>query len=165
MKSDDFAVKHDGFDGFQFKLELIPYDWAYLEAELNTDPKTSAMQRSSIDLVTHWKDKWSVAVSERYENVSTGENNLLTCDVTYKINEKWKVRAYERYNTVTSIFEEQEYTITRDLHCWIAELTYSVSSNDSQNLWLVFRLKAFPQTPIGLKQTYSHPRFGEAGSQ
>ena len=48
MKKDDLAVKHDKFDGVQLKLELIPYSWAYLEAELNTDPKTYGMQRSSI---------------------------------------------------------------------------------------------------------------------
>ena len=165
MEKDNLAVKHDRFDGFQTKLELIPYSWAYLEAELDTDPKTYEMQRSSIDLVSHWKDKWSVAVSERYENVQTGQNNLLTGDVTYKINDKWKVRAYGRYNTTTSTFEEQQYTLTRDLHCWIAELTYDLATDDSQNIWILFRLKAFPLTPIGLRHTYSHPRFGEAGTQ
>jgi LPS-assembly protein len=165
LKKDSFAMNHDKFDGVQFKLELIPYNWAYLEAELDTDPKTYGMQRSSIDLVAHWKDKWSAAISERYENVSTGSNSLLTFDGTYKINEKWKVRVYERYNNTKAAFEEQAFTVTRDLHCWIGEFTYTVSNDGDQGLWFILKLKAFPQTPIGLKQTYSHPRFGEAGTQ
>ncbi len=165
MEKESLGLKDDHLSTVDFKLELIPYSWAYLQATMSIDPKYSTMQNASMDLVANGGDKWSLAMSERYENVKTGINNLLTFDGTYKINEKWKVRAYERYNTVTSIFEEQEYTITRDLHCWLVELTYSVSSNDSQNLWLIFKLKAFPQTPIGLKQTYSHPRFGEAGTQ
>ena len=165
LKKDSFAMNHDKFDGVQFKLELIPYDWAYLEAELDTDPKTYAMQRSSLDFVTHWKDKWSVAMSERYENVPTGTNSLLTFDGTYKINEKWKIRVYERYNASKCAFEDQEFTLTRDLHCWIGEFTYSHGESTDQSVWFVLKLKAFPQTPIGLKQTYSHPRFGEAGTQ
>jgi hypothetical protein len=78
----------------------------------------------------------------------------------YKISEKWKIRIYERYNATKAAFEEQQFTLTRDLHCWLAEFTYSTANNGGQNLWLTFRLKAFPQTPIGLKQTYSRPRFG-----
>ena len=36
------------------------------------------------------------------------------------------------------------------------------SDRENVGLWFAIRLKAFPQTPIGLKQTYSRPRFGPA---
>jgi lipopolysaccharide assembly outer membrane protein LptD (OstA) len=153
------------FDSIDFKLELIPYSWAYLQATMSIDPKHYWVQDGSIDLVSSWKDKWSLAMSYRYEHTTTTESALITADGSYKLNEKWKVRAYERYNTEKASFEEQEYTITRDLHCWLGELTYRVSSDGTQGLWLVFKLKAFPQTPIGLRQTYSRPRFGEAGAR
>ena len=164
LQKGSLAFKHDKFDGVNFKLEIIPYSWAYLQAEMTTDPKSGKMQNGSIDLVSRGGDKWSLDLGNRYENVQTGTNNLLGLDGTYMINEKWKIRIYERYNTTKAAFEEQEFTFTRDLHCWLAEFTYSIANNGGQNLWLIFKLKAFPQTPIGLKQTYSRPRFGEAGA-
>ncbi len=168
----DFTLNKDGlspqtgpFSPIDFKLELIPYSWAYIQATMSVDPKNYWVQGESIDLVAHWKDKWSLALSNRYERTILDKSMLVTMDGTYKINEKWKARAYERFNTVSGAIEEQEYTITRDLHCWIGELTYNIKANGGQSIWFVFRLKAFPQTPIGLKQTYSRPRFGEAGSR
>ena len=159
------VTEGDGkFSTIDFKLELIPYEWAYLQGTMSVDPKHSWVQQESIDLVTHWKDKWSLAISDRYEHTDITDTSLISLDGTYQINEKWKIRAYERYNASGGSFEEQEYTLTRDLHCWLAELTYDIGDTGNTGLWLIFKLKAFPQTPIGLKQTYSRPRFGEAGS-
>ncbi len=163
LKKDSFEAKDDHFSSINFDLELIPYSWAYLKATMSVDPKHYWVQDGSIDLVSTWQEKWSLAIGTRYEHTVSTESTLLTADGTYKINEKWKVRAYERYNTITAAFEEQEYTFVRDLHCWLCELTYRVDNNGNQGLWLVFKLKAFPETPIGLRQTYSRPRFGEAG--
>jgi len=130
---------------------------------MSIDPKRYWVQNWSIDMVSKWREKWSLAMSYRYEKVVTGESTLITMDGSYKINEKWRVRAYERYNTFTAALEEQEYTFTRDLHCWLFELTYNIKSLGDHNVWLVCKLKAFPETPIGLKQTYSRPRFGAVG--
>ena len=109
---------------------------------------------------------WSIYLSAgyRYENVESGMTSLATMDGTYKINDKWRIRAYERFNSKSGALEEQEYTISRDLHCWIVELTCDLKGNQGSTLWLVFKLKAFPDYPIGMKRTYSRPRFGEAGA-
>jgi len=163
LKKDSFDAKYDKFSPIDFKLELVPYDWAYIQSTMSVDPKRYWVQNWSLDLVSSWKDKWSLAMSYRYEHVVTGQSTLITMDGSYQINEKWRARAYERYNTFTAALEEQEYTITRDLHCWLLEFTYNIKSLGDHNVWLVCKLKAFPETPIGLKQTYSRPRFGAVG--
>lgn len=159
-----FESKYDKFKSVDFLLELMPYNWAYLQSTMSIDTKHYWIQSESVDLVATWKDIWTAAISNRYEYTTNGQSSLVTFDGTWKINEKWKIRAYERYNTYKAILEEHEYTLTRDLHCWVAELTARFDTTSTVGLWLVFRLKAFPQTPIGLKQTYSRPRFGEAGT-
>jgi len=86
-------------------------------------------------------------------------------DIRYKINEKWSLRAYERFDLNSKKQEELQLTVSRDLHCWVAELTYSIGNNlMTQGLFFVMKLKAFPDYPVGLKQTYSTPRFGDAGT-
>ena len=58
-------------------------------------------------------------------------------------------------------FEEQEYTIIRDLHCWQLELTCNIKKDPADfTLWAVMTLKAFPTRPIGYRKSYSRAAFG-----
>ncbi len=164
LEKNNVNLKSDKFKSVDFQLELIPYSWAYILSKMSINTKKSMMETASLDLVANGEDRWSIATSFRYEDVETGTNHLLTLDGTYKINDKWKIRAYERLNTSKGAFEEQEYTIYRDLHCWIAELIYNIKDLKNQTFWLVFKLKAFPEYPIGVRRTYSHPRFGSTGA-
>ncbi|MFH0763962.1 MAG: hypothetical protein V1927_03045 [Candidatus Omnitrophota bacterium] len=157
--------KAGGLDKIVFELELVPYSWAYLQAQMTVNPKLPTVENESIDLVANGGDKWSLAISNRYENVATGMSNLVTLDGMYKITEKWRVKAYERFNVLDGYVEEQEYTIARDLHCWIAEFILDVKSNQDVTFWFVMTLKAFPRYPVGFKRTYSRPRFGNTGDR
>lgn len=162
---DNKWVNSGGLDKVYFELELVPYPWAYIQAKTTLNAKNLTFENESIDLVANWKDKWSLAISNRYESVATGTSNLVTLDGTYKVSPKWKVRAYERFNAINGYLEEQEYTISRDLHCWVAELTYNVKNDGNMSLWFIVHVKAFPAYPIGFKQTYSRPRFGNTGDK
>ncbi len=165
LKKNNWDIKDDKLNNVDFLLELIPYSWTYLVSRMTVNTKTSSIQTAGNDIVFNGGDKWQLAVGQRYENTTTGSTNLFTMDATYRINSKWMVRAYERINVQKRSVEEQEYTITRDLHCWIAEFTYNVKDVGDQSLWLVMKLKAFPEYPIGLKRTYSRPRFGSTSDR
>jgi len=163
LKKDNVSFKNQKFKSVDFQLELIPYPWLYTLAKMSVNTKKYLVENASIDVVGHGGDRWFLGAGYRYEDVETGFSNLVTADITYKINEKWKIRAYERLDINKGSFAEQEYTVYRDLHCWIAELTYGTKKSNEQTLWLVMRLKAFPNVPIGLRRTYNRPRFGTAG--
>ncbi len=62
----------------------------------------------------------------------------------YRINPKWHVRAYQRFITEDATLQEQEYTISRDLHSWIMDLNYNQTRGGGSEIWLVMTLKAFP---------------------
>lgn len=164
LRKNNVDYKSQKFENVNFLLELVPYPGVYSVSRMIVNTKKSIVQSASTDLVASKGEHWELGAGYRYENVESGKSNLLTLDGTYKINEKWKVRAYERFEIDKKAFEEQEYTIYRDLHCWIAELTYNVKMDTKeQTFWFVLRLKAFPGTPIGLKRTYYRPRFGSIG--
>lgn len=169
LENGDPTFRRGKFDSIDFELDLIPYSWAYLVAKMSLNPNAenpaNSLETASIDLVSAGGDKWNLSSGYRYENVSSGLVNLFTMDGMYKINEKWRIRAYERFNLRNGAFEEQEYTVSRDLHCWIAEFTYNYRNNGDQSLWFVLKLKAFPDYPVGLKRTYSRPRFGSTNYQ
>lgn len=165
LDKDFWSKKSDKFRSVDMKLELIPYSWLYITSDMSINTKKYMVQSTSFDVVAYGGDKWSLATSFRYEDVETGKTTLISLDGTYKINDKWKIRAYERFNAEKGSFEEQEYTISRDLHCWVAELTYSIAEEFSNHtFWIVFKLKAFPDYPVGIQQTYSRPRFGSTGT-
>lgn len=163
LKKQSMDLKSNKFHNIDFQLELIPYSWAYLQSKVTVDTKRQLVETASFDLVTTGGEKWSVASSYRFEDAETGKSNLITLDAAYKINDKWRVRAYERFNLLKSSIEEQEYSIIRDLHCWVAEFIYDIKDFKDQTFWFVLRLKAFPEYPIGVRRTYSRPRFGSAG--
>lgn len=165
LDKQSFEQKSGKFDGINFKLELIPYSWLYINSDMHVNTKTSMIETMNVDFVAMGGDKWSLAAGQRYYDLTTGKSYQITMDARYKFNEKWSIRAYERFDLATKKFEQQEYTLSRDLHCWIADFTLDIDENfDNTTFWMIMRLKAFPNYPIGLKQTYSRPRFGDAGA-
>lgn len=156
-------LKSNKFKSVDFQLELIPYSWAYLVAKMSVNTKKYIIQSGSVDLVLNGGEKWQLIIGERFEDIESGQTNIMSYDFTYKINAKWRARAYGRLNFSKMTYEEQEYTIYRDFHCWIAELTYNIKNMSETGIYLMARLKAFPEYPIGYRRTISRPRFGAAG--
>ncbi|OGW76149.1 MAG: hypothetical protein A2Z72_06435 [Omnitrophica bacterium RBG_13_46_9] len=158
LKKNFFESKGDGkFGDLNFKLELRPYSWLSIDGDMVLDYKDHNINSANIDLYVHKGEKFVLGVGQRYESTENGTTSLITGEMSYLINSKWKIQTYQRYDINSQKWEEQEYTVYRDLHCWLAELTYN-KRNDEHTVWLLFKLKAFPDVPIGLfKTTYRRP--------
>ena len=54
--------------------------------------------------------------------------------------------------------EEQQISVTRDLHCWEVEFAYDVKGSnfieDDFTVWLAFKIKAFPGMQLGLSRSF-----------
>ncbi len=157
MKRRSLTLREDKFKSVDFQLETKLYPWLYTLSNMKINTKSCVVESASTDLTASMGDKWSLGMGHRYESVESGKSNQVTYEGTYKINEKWKVRAYGRFEVNKKSLLEQEYTVYRDLHCWLAEFTYDVKSYDENDhtFWVIFRLKAFPDMPLGLRRTYS----------
>lgn len=155
-------------------LEIRPRRWFLITNDATYNPYTRDFETVAVDLKArkqgkeslgrdldgNIRDKWTIGFGHRYQqNTNTQE----TMQLGYQFNPKWKIDIYERFEAKKfidgkkkiNIFEEQQYILTRDMHCWVAELTYSVRRGYGEAIWLIFRLKAFPELPLELEQTYN----------
>ena len=140
------------------ELEVRPYSWLYFDNRLEVKTEDFAINTNSVEAVLQpWKN-FQAAIGYRYEKRPEDSRNELTFDTSWLINPKWLVGLYERFNLDKNKIEEQQLTITRDLHCWAVDMVYNVDGEnifeDDFTFWMAFRLKAFPNLPIGLSRSY-----------
>lgn len=161
LKKNNLEMQKEGdFRDLKFLLELRPYDWLYLDSDLEITPKNQALKTGSVEASINPNKNFYMAFGYRYEKLPDEPRNQFTYDMGYKINPKWKVGAYGRFNLQTKQIEEQQYTITRDLHCWEVEAAYDVKGTKffdpgEFTFWLAFKIKAFPDMPIGLSRSFT----------
>jgi len=148
------------FSDIKFDLELWPYSWLSIDSDLTLDHKDYDINTANLDFYLELDKKMTLGVGHRYESTDTSRTSQFTGELFYNINDEWKVKVYERFNFTKFKWEEQQYTIFKDLHSWLAEFSIN-KRGDEYTAWLIFRLKAFPKIPIGLfETTYRRPRPG-----
>jgi hypothetical protein len=140
-------------------FEVLPYDWMNFKTGAVYDPREKWFKSVDLDLSAKPFDRWSATFGHRYERKGTKE---LTTDFAYRLNPLWRFRVFERFQFATGELKEQEYTISRDLHCWWVDFTYNSTKVKGDSIWVVFRLKAFPESELGWEKEYNSPK---AGSQ
>jgi lipopolysaccharide export system protein LptA len=152
----------DGFTDFLIKLALTPYAWMRLDTDADYNRADSAFTQVNTDLNFYLGRDRHIGIGQRYLRKGGKE---ATFGSDWRINPKWKFGAYERYqfvktSSVARGMQEQQYKVSRDLHCWDADLVYDVSKTSGHTIYLVFRLKAFPATEFGFDQSYRQPKSG-----
>jgi LPS-assembly protein len=159
----DFKPKGIGgsrFSDYLFDIELLPYSWLRIDSDSILDSRENYFKQINVDLNASLGKERSFGIGHRYERKGGKE---LTSQFSWRLSPKWRFRIYERYQFAEARdkgFKEQEYTFSRDLHCWESDFTYNRSKENGHTFWLVFRLKAFPETEFKLDQTYHPPRPG-----
>lgn len=143
------GVKHFGY--VNAELDLIPHRWLRAESDIIFNQYQKRIKTFNADVYAVGEDKWQVGLGKRYDRDISEQ---LTASLYYKINRKWQVGTYTRYLSYADVFQEQQYTIYRDLHCWLLEMSYNIKLDDDgfaqdRTFFFVFKLKAFPgQTPL-----------------
>lgn len=141
------------------ELEVRPYSWLYFDNRMEVETENFAVKTNSVEAVLQpWKT-FQAALGYRYEKRPDEESrNQFTFDTSWIINPKWSVGLYQRYDIEKLDIEEQQLTVTRDLHCWAVDMVYDIDGSnifeDDFTFWMAFRLKAFPELPIGLSRAY-----------
>ncbi|MEK6715687.1 MAG: LPS assembly protein LptD [Candidatus Omnitrophota bacterium] len=166
----DFHLKPQGsrFANLNLDLEVTPYDWMRFEADSEYDKDDRAFKTANFDLVlmgekekfkTQDDDyKYFFGAGYRYQRNS---RNQLTTQLTYRLNDDWKFKVYERWERETGGLREQGYVIYKDLHCWQMEVNYNVRRDHGEEIFLVFRIKAFPESGVEFNNSYHAPKAGQ----
>jgi hypothetical protein len=170
------ADKHGGnFSDFLFKLELLPYSWlriygdaTYKHSGNRSNEGYNCFTQANYDIDFNFGPERSFGIGQRYNRKGS---NAIIYDFQWRLNPKWKFNFYHRINRGNELVDirqglvEQEYTVTRDLHCWVTALTCNLTRGKGTSVWLVFRLKAFPELEFELNQSYHAPKPGSQTNQ
>lgn len=153
------------FGNINLDLEVAPYSWVRFEADSVYDKDDRAFKTANFDLVlsgdkedNDYDDddyKFFFGAGYRYERKTS---NQFTTQLTYRLNKDWKFRVYERWEQETGGLREQEYTIYKDLHCWQVGLNYNVRRDHGEGIFLVFKIKAFPESGVEFNTSYHAPK-------
>lgn len=152
----DFKLEGHGgrFGDIHFDLEMLPNSWLKYWSDANFDLRRRSFRNANFDIELPLTDRGKVSAGYRYTAQDPDDDKLITYSLEYQLNPKWKFRAYQRMQLVTQTIEEQEFGLSRDLHCWEVEFTVNNKKKKGVTFWLVFRCKAFPD--LGFDFTKSH---------
>jgi lipopolysaccharide export system protein LptA len=150
------------------RLELRPYSWLTATSDAIFDsPQRSDykwLKQINNNMYFNFGEKGSLGIGHSYQ---AGANNLIA-QLKLDVLPGWRFSAYHdfdflatRNNEKRSMkFKEQEYVITKDLHCWEVDLRYNIAEENGHEVMLIFRLKAFPDLPFEFGKTYNRPKAG-----
>jgi len=159
------------FGDYTAKLELKPYDWLTATSDATVDPHKRYhhewLQTINNNLSFSFGEKGSLGIGHSYQ---AGANNLIA-QAEINFVPGWKFNIYEDFDILANRhgavkkndLKEQEYVITKDLHCWEMDIRYNVSRDQGEEIMLIFRLKAFPDIPFEFGRNYHKPKVGSQG--
>ena len=113
--------------------------------------------------------QWYLGLGHRYTQNNKTESVL---EFNWGVSEKWEIGTFHRFTWKEVVggskrllnTREWQYTLRRDLHDWVADLTYRVDREFGEELFLIVTLKAFPNLPIEVGESYHQPKSGTQSS-
>ena len=163
------AKRGSSLSDFLFTLKLLPYSWmsinsdaTYVHSGARDSVNYHHFSNANYDFNINLGPERSFGIGQRYQLKG---GNEMTYNLIWRLSPKWKFSVYERFNrghdpTLRRGLREQEYSLSRDLHCWTWDMIYNVKRGYGASIWFMFRLKAFPELGFEYNQTYHQPKPG-----
>jgi hypothetical protein len=147
---------------FLIELDMLPYSWLRINSDATYHHQDSYFSDYNYDINFDFAKDRSIGIGQRFQRKGSNE---IAYSFIWRLNPKWKFSLYQRYErghdpSLSRGLSEQEYVISRDLHCWIMDVSYNVAQNRGATFWLIFRLKAFPELELNFNQSYHAPKPG-----
>jgi len=151
----DNPYNRSGYSNIYNNLRFSPLPWASLAISSQLPLLTNGFTEVNTDIRIQPIAPLQLTFGHRFlnENPFFENSSVYTLSAYYRINDNWGVGAYERYEAITGFFEEQRYSIYRDLTSWVASLGGVIRNNGSvkeYGVLLTFTLKALPKVSFDL---------------
>jgi LPS-assembly protein len=133
------------------KLRFNPLPWASLAVDSQIPAFNKGFTEVNTNVTMQVLANLQVSAGHRYLNGNPFFNNssLFVVGGFYRFNDNWSVGFQEQYEGTTGLFEEQRYSIYRDLTNWVASFGAVVRDNTGSKkeygILITFTLKAFPR--------------------
>ncbi len=138
------------------EMDLKPKSWITLNSQIRCDVITSRLTETYHRILLKPNTTWNFSLSHRYLFDPTPDygHDTYTSSVFYRLNENWGARISHRFEAQSSVLEEQDYTVYRDLRSWTSALTLRFRENrvggkSDVTVAVSFSLKAFPRYGLG----------------
>jgi LPS-assembly protein len=150
---------HGGrFGDINLDLEMLPNSWLRFWSDAKFELRRHSFREANLDIEFPLGDKGKVASGYRYSS-GGDDSELFTFVFERQLNPKWKFRSYHRLQfTASKMIEEQEYILSRDLHCWEVEFIINSKKKKGDTYWLAFRCKAFPDLGFDATKSRQQPK-------
>jgi len=162
------------FSDILIKMKLLPYSWMRIQSDAiynhsgnRSDENYRKFTNANYDINFDLGHERSLGFGQRYQRQGGDE---ITGSLYWRLNPKWKFSVYQRYSLkqyrdsanqdVSKGLIEQQYTISRNLHCWNLDVTLSSKRSEGSTIYFIFRLVAFPEMEFGFNQSYHKPQSG-----
>ena len=133
------------------KLRFTPLPWASLSIDSQIPAFNKGFTEVDTTVSVQPIANLQVSAGHRYLNGNPFFQNssLFVVGGFYRLDDNWGVGFQEQYEGTTGIFEEQRYSVYRDLTNWVASFGAVVRDNTGNKkeygILLTFTLKAFPK--------------------
>lgn len=161
--------KHgSNFSDVLYRATFLPYSWVRLDLDATyahsnrSDNDYNHFSIFNYDFNFDLGKERSLGIGQRFQRSGSNE---VTSGFSWRFSPKWKLSTYSRFEftndpVIDKGWQEQEISVSRDLHCWTMDVTYDYRKNNGMGLYFVFRVKAFPEMQFGFHQSYTAPRSG-----
>ncbi|MDD5583977.1 MAG: LptA/OstA family protein [Candidatus Omnitrophica bacterium] len=155
----EYSVKKEGikgsfFDKITSDFEIYPKGWLSFTARNEYDCVDRALTELNTDFSIRdpKTEKYTLSLGHRYLR---SESSQATLDFKYQLTQKVQFKNYLRYEYKEKRFQEQQYALRTDLHCWWLDTGVTIDHRNNYTLWFALVCKDFPSLHIGFDQTYS----------
>jgi len=151
----DNPYDRSSFSNVFNKFRFAPLPWAAVSVSSQLPLLAHGFSEINTDLTFKPVANLEFSVGNRFLQNSPffPDSNLYTLGAYYRVNDNWALGAYERFEGATGFFEEQRYTIYRDLTSWVASLGGVIRNNGGvkeYGILLTLTLKALPKFSFDL---------------
>ena len=156
------VTDHRLSDQLDLNLEFRPYSWVTLIGDSTYKWHHPGVATANADISFNLGNERTISIGERWARKQGAE---VIAGSDWRIDPKWLFHVYERILVrstadTRSGLVRQDYGFTRDLHCWLMDLTVTSEKEHGHTFWIIFRLKAFPANEIRLSQSVAVPKPG-----
>jgi hypothetical protein len=154
------STNHQAFLDLYSDLDFRPRSWITFNSSTRYDLADSRW-REAIERV-FFQPTTALSLSAGYYYLMNNDpefqsfpgqqlpgHNLIDLSLYYRMNENWGLHVAERFEAQNGTFQEQLYSLYRDLRSWTAALTFRVFQGAGQpadfTVGVTLSLKAFPR--------------------